>query len=430
MEKSSKKSISEIVETARDYAAKLEELIESVQRAEMQIRSSAGATLAEIDSAFDQLARTLSCELERRRERLRREALDMQDESLGPLEACRELIAGKLATTRGYIAQGRHLLDGTAGHDEALAFADQASQLGSLPAVPNLEEVPELSFQCAVAGVARELAREVRAIGAVSRMGPVQLTDLSAKPGALLVHWEEVDYERAVDVHSFRLQLAYGDVRGQEQLEACNYHDVYEGPERQFLVRDLQPDTPYTFRVCCRAEGSAGWSAWSLPRVAATAQPPFRWDDSNTNYVVTNEGKIASKVSAEQSLLLSSAAQFGPCHSIEFTVLECGVGCSDEGLGLVDELTEKDTLVQPGCFFINTKGSVFVDGVEKTTRLPALQKGSKVCFTCEHIRAGRMRVNVDSGDKAVTYDWDVHSLGQKLYFALCFGQAGWKVLVE
>ncbi|KAJ8883733.1 hypothetical protein PR048_015587 [Dryococelus australis] len=78
-----------------------------------------------------------------------------------------------------------------------------------------------------------------------------------------------------VDVHSFRLQLAYGDVRGQDHLVASNFHDVYVGPESQYLVRDLQPNVPYTFRVCCRAEGASGWSAWSLPRVAVTLQPPF-----------------------------------------------------------------------------------------------------------------------------------------------------------
>ena len=36
--------------------------------------------------------------------------------------------------------------------------------------------------------------------------------------------------------------------------------------------------------------------------------------------MVTNENKIATKVSTEQSVLYSRAAQFGPGHSIEFTV--------------------------------------------------------------------------------------------------------------
>nr|CAD7461464.1 unnamed protein product [Timema tahoe] len=239
------------------------------------------------------------------------------------------------------------------------------------------------------------------------------------------------------------------------------------------------------------------------------------WGESNSNYLITNEKKLASKTSPEQSVLLSSTAQFGPGHSIEFTVLECGIGCSDEGLGLVAGPVEGENLIQPGCLFVNTQGtplskvelvmphcssalapttpstawaaphfmfsepsvtisplystpkrtplsigslgghcpsgsrapmrtptfshwarpgssggyltrwflaqrsigSVFVDGAEKTTKLPSLQKCSKVCFTCENIRDGKIRVNVDSNNKTVTYDWSVRC---PLYFAVCF----------
>jgi len=73
-------------------------------------------------------------------------------------------------------------------------------------------------------------------------------------------------------------------------------------------------------------------------------------------------------------------------------------------------------------------GSVFVDGSAKTTRLPGLKQGSKVSFTCEEVTTDRVRVHIDSDNKTVTYDWRVPA--QSLYFALCWGQVGWKVLVE
>jgi hypothetical protein len=41
---------------------------------------------------------------------------------------------------------------------------------------------------------------------------------------------------------------------------------------------------------------------------------------SNPNYKITNENKIATKITADQSVLFSSSAQFGPGHSVEFTV--------------------------------------------------------------------------------------------------------------
>jgi hypothetical protein len=84
-----------------------------------------------------------------------------------------------------------------------------------------------------------------------------------------------VDFERVVDIHSFRLQMAHDDVRGQMSLLKGNFHDVYFGPECQYLVRDLRPGVPYTFRVCCRVEGDTEWSAWSLPCVATTNYAAF-----------------------------------------------------------------------------------------------------------------------------------------------------------
>jgi hypothetical protein len=62
----------------------------------------------------------------------------------------------------------------------------------SLPAVPNLEVVPDISFQCPVESVSVQLERMLAGVGWVSMMGPMQFTELEEKPGALLVQWEEV----------------------------------------------------------------------------------------------------------------------------------------------------------------------------------------------------------------------------------------------
>ncbi|XP_069692262.1 cytokine receptor-like factor 3 [Periplaneta americana] len=432
MEDISKKTIIETIDTAKEYASKLEELLKSVEVAKEQVNTSTKRTIEDIDSAFDLFTSIVVDALHKRRNILKSEALKFQEDGLVPLMECHDLIAGKLKSTQLYIEEGRNILrvGGLTSPEETLRFSEQASQLGSLPEVPSLEEVPEVSFQCPVESVRLALERTLTGVGEISRMGPVQFTEVDEKPGALLVRWEEVDFERMVDVHSFRLQMAYDDVRGQMNLMESNFHDVYFGPECQHLVRDLRPGVPYTFRVCCRVEGDTEWSAWSLPRVATTSYDPFCWDLTNPNYMITNENKIATKTSADQSVLFSSAAQFGPGHSIEFTILECGIGCSDEGIGLVNTRVEGENLLQSGALFLNTKGCVFVDGREKTTKLPRLEKGSKVCFTCEHIRDNKIRVNIDSNNKTVTYDWNISSPDLKLYFAICFGECGWKVLVE
>lgn len=69
-----------------------------------------------------------------------------------------------------------------------------------------------------------------------------------------------------------------------------------------------------------------------------------------------------------------------------------------------------------------------MDGKEKTTRLPALKKGSQITFTCEPLSPSRVRVNIDCGDKAVSYDWTVKS--QILKFGMLLSDSSWKVMVE
>lgn len=44
------------------------------------------------------------------------------------------------------------------------------------------------------------------------------------------------------------------------------------------------------------------------------------WQDGNPHYAVSVGGKIACKTTTVKSVLMSSSAQFGPNHSIEFTV--------------------------------------------------------------------------------------------------------------
>lgn len=61
-----------------------------------------------------------------------------------------------------------------------------------MPAVPSLEEVPDVSFQCPMESVSLKVEQTLSGVGAVSRMGPVQVTEVDEKPGALLVRWEEV----------------------------------------------------------------------------------------------------------------------------------------------------------------------------------------------------------------------------------------------
>lgn len=114
------------------------------------------------------------------------------------------------------------------------------------------------------------------------------------------------------------MQKAFGDVITEKHL-MVNFSDCYIGPEPQFLVKDLQPNQPYSFRVCCKFEGSNQWSPWSLPQVTQTRIKPFGWRN-NKDFILADNNKIATPVKDLPCVLTSDGPQFSVGYSVEFTV--------------------------------------------------------------------------------------------------------------
>ncbi|XP_059470032.1 cytokine receptor-like factor 3 [Neocloeon triangulifer] len=411
---------SNIVEGADGQNApieRIEELFSLLDLAESQVSSSADKAIKDINAFCDALSAAIEAAIETRKQALTAEVLKAKAEGIAGLKPYREAVGSRLGTIN----------ESDANICSALSRPGKRGRSKNTLRIPRKEELPHISVQLPGRALQTKVCNEIMAAGKVSSRGPVQLTFIEEKPGALLLNWEEVDQGRAVDFCQFRLQRAHGDACHNPSLEA-NFHDIYRGPDASFLAKELIPGDPYTFRVCSRAEGDQEWSAWSLPKVAITRLKHFGWQIDNPNYQVTNDNKIASKISSDPSVLYSCGAQFGPGHSIEFTVLEAKECMSDEGFGLASKKLAGDSLFQTGTLIVNGQGSIFVDGSAKTTKLPALTLGSKVTFTCEEVASDRMRVHIDSDNKTVTYDWRVPA--QPLLFVLGFGQVGWKVLVE
>lgn len=87
----------------------------------------------------------------------------------------------------------------------------------------------------------------------------------------------------------------------------------------QYLVKDLQVNQQYSFRVCCKFEGAATWSPWSLTQVATTKLEPFHWKTTE-GFLLTNERRIAVPKDDSCAVLFSDGAQVQNGFSIEFTV--------------------------------------------------------------------------------------------------------------
>lgn len=83
-----------------------------------------------------------------------------------------------------------------------LKFLQPCFSCYSLPEVPALCAVPSVSVDFpSDPSMIEELQDLIDQAGRVSRMGPVQITNIVEQPGALLVSWEEVSFPMYVFIH-------------------------------------------------------------------------------------------------------------------------------------------------------------------------------------------------------------------------------------
>ncbi|KAJ8920490.1 hypothetical protein NQ315_005359 [Exocentrus adspersus] len=429
-----KKEILDTLKAARIYLNRLQSLDNELENAVKQITTTFEETERNIRQTFSNLKQAVVGILNKREAYLLDQAEKIKKEGLAPLEECRCIVSNKVDTTSKLITLGSSIVNESA--KDVLKFSKNASLLGSLPEVPELKEVPFLSFHHDPASES-EIVDILSHFGEVCRIAPVQITELCEKPGGILVEWNSIDDdEKLTDIQEFKLQRAFGDVIKEKHL-LVNFHDCYLGQETQFLVKDLKVDQPYSFRVCCKFEGNPEWSPWSLPQVKCTSLKPFCWKP-HEDHTLSNENKIAKPVTNSPTILYSDGPQFCVGHSVEFTFLEADSNTAVIGL-ISQELTNSSNLIidqperQPGepgtSFLINSNGKIFVDRVEKCTKLSDFAKGLKVCFTSILVNDHKVRINVDCNEKVVTYDWLIDP-DSRMYFVAQLPSSNWKVMVE
>ncbi|KAJ8931938.1 hypothetical protein NQ314_015105 [Rhamnusium bicolor] len=412
------KEILDTLKAAKQYLSRLKLLDNEIESAVKQIINTFEETEKNIHETFSNLKDSLVNILNKRENCLLDQAKKARKDGLAPLEECRIVILEKIETTNKLINIGNSVINGSS--DNLDKFTKDACLLGSLPEVPELKEVPFISFHYEPTSEI-EVKDILGQFGDVCRIAPIQITELIEKPGAILVEWQSIENEdRMTDIQEFRLQRAFGDVIMEKHL-LVNFNDCYKGLETQFLVKDLQVDQPYSFRVCCKFEGTLEWSPWSLPQVSKTTLMPFSWK-THEDYFMSNDNKIAKPIKNSPRVLYSDGPQFCVGHSVEFTFLD--VDPSDAIVGLASE-NHYNTFCDlnsawENSFFINRNGRIFVDGVEKATRLSDFTTGLKVCFTCDLVNDQKVRVNIDSNDKRVTYDWLINPNSKMFFFLTIF----------
>ncbi|XP_046988390.1 cytokine receptor-like factor 3 [Schistocerca americana] len=193
--KADSRAVVEAVDAAEEYVQKLEDLLKTLTEAEHQVKHSAKQARDDVNFALDALAAAFTNALKQRRSALLEEVDRLCSEGLAPLTECRDLITTQMQVAHSYANEGRHSLDDNnkfpvteSWDDYTHSFAERgAAFLGRLPAVPNLEDVPGVQFECCLHAVEADLVHTIERVGSVSRLGPVQICAVEEKPGALLL---------------------------------------------------------------------------------------------------------------------------------------------------------------------------------------------------------------------------------------------------
>ncbi|XP_056632696.1 cytokine receptor-like factor 3 [Diorhabda sublineata] len=420
--------VHETVQAANIYLTRLKWLNSELDYAVKQILNTFEETESNIRSTFSKFKDAFIDSLNKREKCLLDKAKKTKIEALAPIRECRIMILDKIESTVKLINTGSVLISSELRNVEI--FSKHASLIGTLPEVPELKEVPYISF-CYEPSLEVEIMDKLDNLGDIYKYPPVQVADLIEKPGGILVEWKVVvdNEEKVTDIEEFRLQVVMGDIQKDKHL-VNNFKDIYKGLDNQYLLKDLKVNEPYSFRVCCKFEGTTEWSPWSLPQVTTTTLKHFSWK-FNGDYEHSNEYKIVRPKTGSAHMLYSDGAQFGIGHSIDFIFLESD--SNDAVVGLIcehlEELPKHPKQAKDGTFLMTRHGKIWVDGVEKSTVLPEFHRGSKVTFMCSKVNDNKIRIDIDSKDKRVTYDWLV-PCDTKMYFVAHFSSSKWKIMVE
>ncbi|ELT93286.1 hypothetical protein CAPTEDRAFT_130757 [Capitella teleta] len=442
----------ETVDTAKKYRIQLSELLDELEAAESQIATSANMSRNQLRNHFERVKCCIEASLDSRRKELEEQIADEERRAAAPLTECRTIIQQNVQLAQQVLNEGKTLLinDHQSQKSAMVEFKKKVNELSldSLPEVPVLADIAFISVDLPRDEDTAEtqLADAIKEYGRVISHAPVQITLAEERPGAILVQWMERDDDCGLDLAEFRLQFCQGNSKRAEVNEDA-FKTVYEGPQHSTVVRHLAPSVHYMFRVCGRPDGSNQWSVWSVPCSASTSIAPYEWSAEQEGYSVS--GDVAERISKAPppSTLFSQSACYTCGTSIVFRIMECGQTSDDDGIALCQMNDTNHNMMAAGSLFVCTNGAIFQDGFEKTTRLPALTRGSVLTFDTEVLASGKVRVTIEISEKIVTFDWSVASAAVdsmgcfgvmgpaqeksiQLYFALKLNHPDWRVRVE
>ncbi|XP_043571063.1 cytokine receptor-like factor 3 isoform X4 [Chiloscyllium plagiosum] len=288
----------ESIEAAKSYKDELEQRLQGLNQARKQITESAVQTRDVLKNHFNDLKARLTKLLDERLVMLLQEVDKIEQESIKPLDDCQKLIEHGVNTADELLREGEvAVCCGTAQEEKLGNFTKKALQiqLDSLPEVPSLVEVPCLSAQLDES-LFSFVKDRIFSHGAIASRPPVQIDELTERPGGILVRWCKVDDDFVAQ--EYRLQFC--------KNSTCQFDDVYIGPDTEFVVLHIDPNVDYMFRVCARGEGRMEWSPWSIPQSGYTTLTAHEWITGCEGFSLSSRRDMALRNDSPSSGVLYS----------------------------------------------------------------------------------------------------------------------------
>lgn len=418
------KEIRETINAASLYLNKLESIENEVSIAQSQILTSARSAEENVDKIFNKIQELILKSLDERKLILKNQIHEIKDSSIKPLSDCKSVVLDKIKQTKDFLKLGDNLVKKENNIDCLRLFISRSSLLGSLPAVPTLNDVPYICFSYEN-NIEDLLNNGVNNFGEVLKTSPVQIIQMTEKPGGIYIEWQMVDLsENFKDVHEFCLQKAI------DNESRANFETCYIGLDYQYLVKDVNVNQSYLFRINCKYEGSNQESPWSIPQSFKTSLKPFSWAISSDNFISV-DGKIAHLLKDEPGFLVSDGPQFKIGHTIEFTILEMDTKAASFGIATTDDINTISQLnfFEKSTFILTSDGHIFLEGIEKSTHFPKLNKKSKFAFTSELSKNNKILMHIDLEEKRATYELNVDEICN-FFFIANVPTCNWKIMIE
>ncbi|XP_018430334.1 PREDICTED: cytokine receptor-like factor 3 [Nanorana parkeri] len=424
----------ESMEAAANYQRELQHRLKGLSQARTQIKESAAQTRETLRQHFQDMRNGVTKMLEERLAVLLQQVEAIELQNIKPLDDCQKVLEHGISTAQDLLREGAVAVSGKPGtdHQTLCNFTNKALhiQLDSLPEVPSLIEVPCLSAQLddSLLSVARD---QISSHGTVASRPPVQIEELTERPGGILVKWCKVDDDFVVQ--DYRLQY--------RRHNSGHFEDAYVGHECEFIVLQIDPNVDYQFRVCARGDGRQEWSPWSVPQMGHTCLIPHEWSPGLEGYSLSSRRNIALRNDSPcQSVLYSKSATYFPGQTLTFRVETTGQPDKRDSIGVcVEKDNGCDSMQRDKAVCISPGGAVFVNGKEMTNQLPPVSPGSTITFDMALVSLGpsnnnegphhKRRVTISSGTREVVFDWLLEQSCDALYFGCSFIHPSWKVLV-